>query len=486
LNTILSEYIDDIGVVTEILLPVYRTAEAYRSPLLNLPIWPPARRGQESKKRAIFSARWNQPELSIYGDGLNSSIVVVNSLSLAKSYLCVEINHCLIVVSDELLLNTEILVQVFSGGSIMMSQTYAVDKVDLCLVPDCFFCSEFYSHFDCFSPAYKGLLVMAWIFIVALLVASPFITYFLVMFIYRRVYQTRFDSATVMMLILFLPLVAAQSSCVGTLVTVSDLTTCTLLDSGLLTCEADIVLSGTVRFAGDKICVGLKSDKDVALGYISVEFLSQETLLPLSLAYYTSNWEPVSNANKYCRYILGTGDNDHCGANDCSSAHGTDPSLGGAITGSSLAYPGRSVCVDSCGCAGCGCFSCDSACLYGRWSIKPVPSIWEVHIIERVGEIKTYGRICYKSVADETETCSDVYLSGMFSLFGFDFDFTNNQLTRTESFYGKNLVSGLNNGETISYLDFVSKTNVPENNQICYIPLKYTSEQVSVSSATDL
>jgi hypothetical protein len=173
-------------------------------------------------------------------------------------------------------------------------------------------------------------------------------------------------------------------------------TTCTFVGT-LVNCTLDGYISAAFENIGDKMCYSLADDSSTWLGDITMEYIAHSNRFETILEYFTSNWYPQVFTQKYCAetLIFGSAYCNH-GVNDCLN-NLQDPGRGEAIMGNSLLFPGESVCMDSCGCAGCDCFSCDSACTYGRFAITPAPSVWKVKSIETTGTSVPVVRVCANS-----------------------------------------------------------------------------------------
>jgi len=170
-----------------------------------------------------------------------------------------------------------------------------------------------------------------------------------------------------------------------------------LMTGNTMNCSVTGQVVMDFQYIGQKSCFTLSTEDNIWLADLTVEYVYHTKEFNTLVDYYTSNWQLYEYSVRYCAHTIFSGSEycDHDGS-DCTTGL-EDPSRAGAISGDTLLFPGQSICMDSCGCAGCDCFSCDSACTYGRWAIYPVPSVWEVRSIENRGVSKPVVRWCART-----------------------------------------------------------------------------------------
>jgi len=96
-----------------------------------------------------------------------------------------------------------------------------------------------------------------------------------------------------------------------------------------------------------------------------IEYTSLEYEVTLASEYFTSAWTGVSYSSKSCWTP-----SNWCGP-ICDNMNSSDPFGHGQVNGVTTGLPGRTGCYRSCGCAGCDCFYCNTACVAYRWAAQP-------------------------------------------------------------------------------------------------------------------
>jgi hypothetical protein len=125
----------------------------------------------------------------------------------------------------------------------------------------------------------------------------------------------------------------------------------------------------SLNYPGSMFCASISDVNGQSIGSIKIKLEQVLKIVTTRSIYYTSDWTGVSQSVRRC-YLAGP-----CVGMMCSACCG-DRSAFGQITDTTvLSFPGLSGCKSSCGCAGCGCFMCDSACLYWAWSLVPTNKV---------------------------------------------------------------------------------------------------------------
>jgi len=215
---------------------------------------------------------------------------------------------------------------------------------------------------------------------------------------------------------------------------------CILLVPGIMACDTNIILSGdqvdcvvhgvteectiktqsfiTLPTVGATICLTiLNNHGNLLMGHLNITYEQSLAVANLGLEYWTSNREIVTASAKYC------GGTQFCNAQkDCSTIKNrttADDALYGAVT----MLPGLTDCGDSCGCAACKCFQCQESCLYRRFAINPVPTIWSVRKIT-TSRIAPRLEVCFRPVGGEKNCTTGVFTAGASKVFGGNYSMT--------------------------------------------------------------
>lgn len=96
-----------------------------------------------------------------------------------------------------------------------------------------------------------------------------------------------------------------------------------------------------------------------------VQYVYHMSYADLYALYYTSAWDEEDTSHKSCDGVY------PCVSNNCGLMPPTDVNANGALSGDATTWPGDTRCDASCGCAGCRCLRCSSACLFSRAAVRP-------------------------------------------------------------------------------------------------------------------
>jgi len=154
------------------------------------------------------------------------------------------------------------------------------------------------------------------------------------------------------------------------------------------TCAISFDSIFSIPGVGQAACYSFVRPDSSVVGTVKVSYTQMVLVAPLQQLYYTAAWNGVAGSWKSCFNTL------HCGLWNCNNYNkNNDPWVCTTnIDGNThdydywpasygfqcfwaddiwRMYPGDSRCDSQCGCAGCGCFWCDSSCIYSRYVIAP-------------------------------------------------------------------------------------------------------------------
>jgi hypothetical protein len=209
--------------------------------------------------------------------------------------------------------------------------------------------------------------------------------------------------------------IASGQGCVGGITVNSQTSVCTRnLTSE--TCAVTFDLLVSLPFSHSQACFAIKNtDNSSVVGQLNISYVEQIHEITLETLYWSSDWVGRGWSNRWC-WTTG----NWCGSR-CDHMNASDPTGGGRISDIVTTYPGITGCARTCGCAGCGCFYCDDACLLWRWALitaKPRYSI-RSPLSERYKVLMNMNSTAQGSRGiDFTATPGAVYSDG-----GFNFQF---------------------------------------------------------------
>jgi hypothetical protein len=309
-------------------------------------------------------------------------------------------------------------VTVYDSGSLIFSQNYAVNPYNSCPVPLNPFSSVWSTSWNCFGHLGRFLLVSSLVGIIVLIVCFIILTGFLIYQCYGC-YSMRFSpsiattinidneprskaevgnfirdylkqSNTLLIVALFLPLIIAGApiaKCGDSNAPLYNIQPCQYtftLGTNNLVCEAsscrvNFNYQATIGLIGQTICLDFRDpeNEEVVL-QLQVKYVALMTYFTTRRAYFTQDWVLNTASNKGCpltsvcpltgcpppptaQYPNGPNNNYY---NYSKVALGVDN-----VTAPPVAPNLR--CTASCGCAGCGCFFCNSGCLWSWYQITP-------------------------------------------------------------------------------------------------------------------
>jgi len=178
--------------------------------------------------------------------------------------------------------------------------------------------------------------------------------------------------ATIGLILIFLPLVMAQD-CTDSLFLTSNNLVCANNGTAEV-CTFKISNLLDLPVPGAQSCITVRDSSNKTLGVIKIKYVNAMDTITLSSQYYTARWLAFTQSVKRCS---GAG---HCVDYQCQDVERLQiRDANGELTDFHVVkYPGRVSCQASCGCAGCGCFLCDSACLYSGFSLVPFGNVSQV------------------------------------------------------------------------------------------------------------
>lgn len=183
----------------------------------------------------------------------------------------------------------------------------------------------------------------------------------------NRRYIVESSSSSMSMVVICLLLVAQTYACDSGITVEGSITNC-FINGSEETCTLSVDTLVSIPFVGGSACIIFTSDSGDIVGNFTIKYDQAIERVDMSYLYTTDRWVPNTQANKQCYLEEG------CTANlECDTFDGTsDVSAGGLLTGLGILRPGLTQCDRSCGCAGCGCFSCLQACTYHRYAFFPM------------------------------------------------------------------------------------------------------------------
>lgn len=155
----------------------------------------------------------------------------------------------------------------------------------------------------------------------------------------------------------------------------SPLTTCTTSGS-VRNCQLSINIEATLLTLGSKVCGLIQTTDGILLGSVNITYSKSNTIGFLQYLYSTSSWNLNVFEHKHC-----------AGASICPTSGGcraipynSTNLIPAGFSASNFLYPNYGFCTDSCGCAGCGCINCASACQYAEYEFVSSGQIYSVAI----------------------------------------------------------------------------------------------------------
>jgi len=349
----------------------------------------------ESQTLIVNTPSPNDTRISVSKDGINAL------------YLCAEI-QCLILLPDDFFYNSGVLtVRIYISDTLDQTALLPVSAFINCNIPRCIVCQEMVSDFMCFPVEFQVFIIVATIAAFLLII---FILYRLLCGgraincckgSCKRVvnkFQEKFRSMrrsnsgqdvsetvemspfkVALVVLLVLPL-ALGSSCANGITIPVSLDVCSASGSQLSCTTTFSALVG-IPAPGLDSCLSFVTTAGEVMATMTIRYDQMFKVAPLSEMYVTSSFSGASQSHKSCSHDF------FCG--DCASYNGiTDPIVCGAfpfgdphcLFDPNLAnFPGISQCNAQCGCAGCNCFWCDSACVYSRAVLFPEPPYCTVY-----------------------------------------------------------------------------------------------------------
>ena len=168
----------------------------------------------------------------------------------------------------------------------------------------------------------------------------------------------------------------------------------------------ECAVSGALRLAlspqGQKMCILIKNQEESPIGSVTIRVNRVGLVCQKQTSYYTRSYVMRTASAKRCARA-GSCIGDKC------AAVATDTKLE-EFAGEANNNLGLSYCEESCGCAGCGCFFCSSACMFYRTYAVPSSSTvyevfscptWSVHVPVTLEIDKQNERITEEVVLQE-------------------------------------------------------------------------------------
>ena len=169
-----------------------------------------------------------------------------------------------------------------------------------------------------------------------------------------------------MLLVCLVVCAEAQTCSQG--ITISSLSNECSYNRDVQTCTISLNTLLSIPAPGLSSCITVKAPDDTFLANITITYDQMIEQVPLQRLYYTSSWNGISFSTRSCPWGPMCGD----GRGDCSTYNPlVDPGASGVIPPLYTSFQGLSRCDSQCGCAGCGCFSCASSCVYSRYALVP-------------------------------------------------------------------------------------------------------------------
>jgi hypothetical protein len=339
------------------------------------------------------------------------------------------------------------LVYVYSGPALVFKEEYPYKFTTVCQVSHCFFCMENFESFDCLSYGNKVAIILAVVFGGIMVI----LTLGLCVVTTRATYNL--PPGSVALVILLIPLVAA---CDSNLIISGNQVDCVI--NGL-TEECKIITQSliTMPTLGSTICLTvLNENSNLVMGYINITYVQALAVTGLSLEYWTANRQIQSASTKPC------GGDPYCSAEIHCNTKRTEVekvNMGGALKGPAVTFPGVSSCNDGCGCWACNCAQCQEACVYHRWAVQPVPSLWRVLEVTS-SRLVPHIKVCYGTVEGENLCDVKAFHAGNSQIFGGNFTLTYIGSFQTSfNFLGNRLM--VDETRNTAYFVEASQKNVP-------------------------
>lgn len=213
--------------------------------------------------------------------------------------------------------------------------------------------------------------------------------------------------STLVILSLFSPI--SSSGCGSGAIISSTLKDC-LTKEGVEECSTEINLNLNMANSGDSSCFNLQdSDTGTVVSYVRIDYLAMECRWETSELYFTSDWEGGFTWSKRCS------GSKNCYYGECPDELTNDAS--GELTENHwiISSFGRTSCMASCGCMGCGCFYCNDGCMFYRWGIRPKGEFYAVQEIGR-SECSVHLEVRLEIPGKETQIINHKLNSNMRSI----------------------------------------------------------------------
>jgi hypothetical protein len=215
--------------------------------------------------------------------------------------------------------------------------------------------------------------------------------------------RTRISKFVPFFLVMF-SLLTVSSACDASFSISTLETVCTEGLNNTKNCVINGVTLATIPSVGMEICYDIVDLKtNLIEGRISVYYLDAAVNVGTKLDYWTAGWQMIPFSVKMCGHW------DYCNSTvNCDTAVTNQITMDGAITGDSVLFPGVSTCLSTCGCAGCKCVICTSACLRCRWALKVNGSPYKVLAPLAITKVPRV-RICWITTGGHS-SCSTRYV----------------------------------------------------------------------------
>jgi hypothetical protein len=378
--------------------------------------------------------------------------ILIQKDSLSTFVSCSQ-EECINKIPDSYFVNPGTLaVKVYINDTLDNSYDFDINSYSTCKIPGCVFCKELYIDFICFPWRFKVLFVAVIIFLVFGVLVMLFCatkcfcaltccgscrdkvsttTNVILKKVKGKRTKNSFDDedlpdmednrdlgeirltrirpnygsnsgiqmfAVFLMFGLFAP--AFSASCASGVTVPVSVQSCSF-DGSIETCQLSLNNLVGIPSPGVSACLTFMSENQDVIAELTVEYVQSLEIAPLQTLYYTSSFAPLTQSIKACPWDAGCWDSTYCGSYDPSA----DPSAWGLLTGDVLLYEGQSRCDSQCGCAGCGCFSCDSSCVYSRAAIQPTGDIW---MVSRPSAVQIQPRLNVTFISQEFNSTTTV------------------------------------------------------------------------------
>jgi hypothetical protein len=345
--------------------------------------------GFDETESGIPSATFSAGILTVGTWDLQDTLVVGLIGTTTFAFMCGV--PCTYTIPTYLLVNDGTLfVQVFITDGSYGCQAFPIDATEICDVtnggwldwnsPQKFLCYSLKEQIFIGVGFTAGCL-----FLVLLIIASLFMMYKCWLIRYRIDIATiptqgsgdSVQQFNMLFLVMLLCFTMSSAQCTTNSIAVTPVNVCSSNSSGIETCYTQIDILSTLSAVGASTCGRLLDSNGNLIGNFNLTYISSGIFAFTSPAYYTSGWTPTAISNKHCP-----------GAGKCSSSHNCPAlpwnctTLG--LSGVACQWPNNPTCQASCGCAGCGCIICSSACLFGTYSFIPTGPVYQVFTITSV------------------------------------------------------------------------------------------------------